>query len=224
MILPRLWPGVCLAMLFLLVSSADAQSTSQLHEDNQEWNDVQFFVPLTKQIDFVLAGTLRIGRDVSRPVDERLGFGFSFKVGKYVTVVPNYLHIGTQPFKNIKLFENRLTLPIIIRFPLGKFRIIDRNQFERRLRRPGVDSTRYRNRLQVEHPIAPDKYKLSLFVSDEVFYDWLVDHWVRNRAAVGITKVFNKNLQGDLYYMRQNDSHSLPGDLNIIGTTLRIRW
>jgi hypothetical protein len=222
MILPRLWCSF--GLLLLLVSVASAQSSRPSQTDNQEWNDVQFVVPLTKQIDFVLVGTLRFGRDWERPVDERLGVGFSFKIGKYLIVTPGYLHIATQPFTNVKQFENRLILPITLRIPVGKFRFIDRNQFERRSRHPGIESTRYRNRLQVEHPIAPDKYKLSLFVSDEVFYDWSLNHWVRNRAAVGVTKVFNKNLQGDLYYLRQNDSHSLPGDLNVIGTALRIRW
>lgn len=224
MILPKLWSGFWLGSLLLLASSAWGQSAALLHTDTQEWNDVQFAVPITKQIDFVLQGTLRFGRDISRPVDERLGFGFSFKIGKYLTISPNYLHIGTQPFANIKQFENRMGLPILVRFPVGKFRISDRNLFERRLRRPGIDSTRYRNRLQVEHPIAPARYQLSLYVSNEVFYDWSVNHWVRNRAAVGVTKVFNKNLQGDLYYLRQNDSHSRPGDLHVIGTALRIRW
>ena len=218
----RSWFSI--GLLLLLASSADAQSISQVETDTQQWNDVQFAVPLNDKIDFVLQGTIRFGRDISRPVDERLGFGFSFKIGKYLTVTPAYMHIATQPFRNVKQFENRLLLPITFRFPLGKFRISDRNGFERRSRHPGVDSTRYRNKLQVEHPIAPNKYKLSLFVSDEVFYDWLVNAWVRNRAAVGVTKVFNKNLQGDLYYLRQNDSHSRPGDLHVIGTALRVRW
>jgi hypothetical protein len=29
--------------------------------------------------------------------------------------------------------------------------------------------------------------------------------------------------QLDLYYLRQNDGVSVPGDLNVIGTTLRFR-
>jgi len=220
----KLWSCFCFGLLLFSAFSANAQSIGQSKTDTQEWNDVQFAVPLSDKIDFVLQGTLRFGRDISRPVDERLGVGFSFKIGKYLTVTPAYMHIATQPFRNIKQFENRLLLPITLRFLIGKFRISDRNGFERRSRHPGIDSTRYRNKLQVEHPIGPDKYKLSLFVSDEVFYDWSVNAWVRNRAAVGVTKVFNKNLQGDLYYLRQSDSHSRPGDLHVIGTALRIRW
>jgi len=32
-----------------------------------------------------------------------------------------------------------------------------------------------------------------------------------------------KNLQLDVFYLRQNDGFSRPGDLNVIGTAWRIR-
>ena len=212
--------------LFALLSLAGSivvAQTPQPETDIQQWNDVQIAAPVTKNIDFNLLGTIRIGRDVSRPVDERIGVGFTFRAGKYLSFAPNYLHIGTQPFAGRKVWESRLTFPATLRFQAGKFRLSDRNQFERRYRHPGTPSTRYRNRFQVEHPIGSDKIKLSLFASDEVFYDWSVDRWVRNRFAAGVTKVLHSNLALDIYYLRQNDGLSRPGDLHVIGTTWRIR-
>ena len=202
---------------------ANGQVTSIPQSDTQNWNDLFLSVPVYGPVDFIIQGTIRNGRDISRPVDERLGIGFSFKIGKYVTVIPNYLRIGMQPFEGRRVFEDRLSIPATVRFPIGKFTFSVRNIIERRLRTPGVDATRYRNRLQIDHPIGPDKHKLSLFVSDEVFYDWSFNAWVRNRAAIGVSKPFNKHVTLDLYYMRQNDSHSFPGDLHIIGTTWRIK-
>ncbi len=191
--------------------------------DNQFWSDFQLVVPVTKQVDFNFLGTFRLGRDFSHPVDERVGAGFSFKFGQHVTVSPNYLHIGMQPFAGRRIWENRLTLPVVLQFKIDKFTLRDRNQIERRYRNSGVKSTRYRNRFQVEHPVGSDKLGLSLFITDEVFYDWTVDRWVRNRFGVGVIKVFNKHFTQDLYYLRQNDGVSVPGDLNVIGTTLRFR-
>lgn len=210
-------------ILLALSSLASAQSIIPLQSDNQQWTDVQLAVPVTKNFDFNILGTLRLGRDISHPVDERVGVGFTFRWGKYFTVSPNYLHIGMQPFRGRRIWENRLTVPVTLRFTAGKFRLSDRNQFERRLRNSGLRSTRYRNRFQVEHPVGPTKWSLSLFIGDEVFYDWTVDRWVRNRFSVGGSKVFNKHFTQDYYYLRQNDGVSLPGDLNVIGTTLRFR-
>jgi Protein of unknown function (DUF2490) len=210
--------ALCL-LCFFVAHNARAQSRT----DNQLWTDVQVAVPVTSTVDFNILGTLRLGRDISRPVDERIGAGFSFKFGKYLTVAPSYLHIGTQPFRGRRVWENRLSLPITVRFNVDKFRLSDRNLFERRLRNSGAKSTRYRNRFQVEHPIGSDKWSLSLFVADEVFYDWSIDRWVRNRLTIGGSKVFNKHFTQDFYYLRQNDSVSVPGDLHVIGTTLRFR-
>ena len=211
---------ICVSLL--LVIPVSAQSFLD-HTDNQQWTDVQLAVPVTAQFDFNLLGTLRLGRDISHAIDERVGAGFTFRLNKYVSVSPNYLHIGMQPFAGRRIWENRLTFPVQIRFNLGDFRLSDRNQIERRFRNNGVKTTRYRNRLQVEHAVGPDGLALSLFVADEVFYDWSIDRWVRNRFYVGGIKVFNKHFTQYFYYLRQNDGVSIPGDLNVIGTTLRFR-
>lgn len=211
-------------MLFLLLVLCGLTSAQIIDRtDNQIWSDVQVAVPMTKDIDFNILGTLRLGRDVSRPVDERLGMGFTFRFGQHISIAPNYLYIATQPIRNRRVWESRLSLPVTLRFNVEKFRVSDRNLFERRIRRPGINSTRYRNRLQVEHPVGPSKLGLSLFVADEVFYDWSIDRWVRNRFSVGGSKVFNKHFTQDIYYLRQNDGVSVPGDLHVIGTTLRFK-
>ena len=217
---PKSSPLTLLCLLCLFVATAFGQTDQT---DNQFWSDVQVAVPVTGHFDFNVLGTLRIGRDFSHPVDERIGAGFTFRAGKYVQISPSYLHIGMQPFPRRRVWENRLSLPVTLRFNAGDFRISDRNLIERRLRNSGVRSTRYRNRFQVDHAIGAKEWQLSLFVADEVFYDWAVDRWVRNRFSVGATKVFTKHFTQDLYYLRQNDGVSLPGDLNVLGTSLRFR-
>ena len=210
-------------LLFVLSGLASGQAVVPPQSDNQQWTDVQVAVPITKAIDFNVLGTLRLGRDISRPVDERIGIGFTYRFGKYVAIAPNYLNIGMQPFEGRRVWETRLSFPTTLRFDIDKFRLSDRNLFERRIRNSGARSTRYRNRLQLEHPVGSKELNLSLFVADEVFYDWSVDRWVRNRFTIGASKVFNKHYTQDFYYLRQNDGVSTPGDINVIGTTLRIR-
>jgi Protein of unknown function (DUF2490) len=213
-----LFSTLCLLCLFVANASAQIDRT-----DNQFWSDYQISAPVTKNFDFNILGTLRIGRDFSHPVDERIGAGFTYRLGTHVTISPHYVHIGMQPVPRRRIWENRLTLPITFRFNAGNFRLSDRNQFERRLRNSGLKTNRYRNRFQVEHPIGDKDWQLSLFVADEVFYDWAIDRWVRNRFLVGGIKVFNKHFTQDLYYLRQNDGVSVPGDLNVLGTSLRFR-
>ena len=207
---------------FLCLSVATA--TAQVdHTDNQQWNEVQFAIPLTSTIDFNVLGTLRFGRNITRPVDERLGLGATFRFGNCVSIAPNYVYIGTQPFRNRRVWESRLSLPVTFRFEAGKFRLSDRNLFERRIRHPGGNSNRYRNKFQIEHPLGAKGWRLAWFLADEVLYDWAINRWVRNRFSAGVIKVYNKHFTQDLFYLRQNDGVSVPGDLNVIGTTLRVR-
>ncbi|HXG91140.1 MAG TPA: DUF2490 domain-containing protein [Blastocatellia bacterium] len=212
-----------LTVIALLVCNAYAQSgNGSPRDDTQWWNDFQVTFPVSKKIDFNLLGGLRLGRDLSHFVNERAGGSFTFKAGKYLSLSPGYLYIATQPVAGRKGYENRLMFAGTMRFPLGRFSVSDRNQFERRFRNP-IDSTRYRNRLQIEHPLKIDSVDLKLFASDEVYYDRSVNRWVRNRFSIGGGKTFNENLTIELYYLRQNDGLTRPGDVHAIGTAFRVR-
>jgi hypothetical protein len=73
--------------IFMAVCVVRAPAQLRVPEtDTQSWNDVQFTVPMTKKVDFVLLGTLRLGDNLTTPVDERFGFGFNYKLNKYVTL------------------------------------------------------------------------------------------------------------------------------------------
>src|SRR5215204_7195125 len=67
--------GACAWLLLLVLSGlASAQTVDQT--DNQVWSDVQVAVPMTKDIDFNILGTLRIGRDVSWQNEESIRMRF----------------------------------------------------------------------------------------------------------------------------------------------------
>lgn len=213
------------ALVIVCASRADvAQPTSKIpKDDTQEWNDIQLAAPLSKKVDFVLQGTVRLGDDVTRPVDERLGVGFVFKVNKHLSLNPFFFHRDARRPNGTPESEDRVTLGATWRFPIRKFSFVERNWIERRWRRPQVDAWRYRIRLQLEHPFKINKAKFTGYVSDEVFYDWSQHDWVRNRLSVGASHAFNEHFTGDLYFMRQNDGRSRPGDITILGSQLKFK-
>jgi len=215
--------ALSLTAILLYTSGLVSAQTRVPKADTQSWNDVQLTIPLSKKVDFLVQGTLRLGGNLSKAVDERWGFGFNYKLSKYVTLNELYFHREARPPNGKPEVEERLTLGVTLRKPIGKFTLIDRNWFERRWREPQVDAWRYRNRLQLEHPFKIQKAKFTWFVSDEVFYDWSLHDWVRNRFAVGASHVFNKHFTLDLHYTRQNDGRTRPGDINVIGTVMRFR-
>jgi hypothetical protein len=213
-----------LVLIGVLMCAVHVTAQSRVPEtDNQSWNDLQITVPMTKKVDFTTQITLRLGDNVTQTADQRWGIGFAFKPNKYLSFAPFYFHREARPPNGRHESEDRLTFGGAVRIPVGKFTVSDRNWFERRWRDPQVAAWRYRNRLQVEHPFQIDKKKFTWFVSGEVFYDWSLHVWPRDRFSGGVSHPFNKHLTLELFYMRQNDSHTRPGDLNIMGSAWRVK-
>jgi hypothetical protein len=63
---------------------------------------------MTSKADFILLGTLRLGRNLARQVDERIGISFSYSPTKSVTLAPSYLHIERQPSAGRGFYEDRV--------------------------------------------------------------------------------------------------------------------
>lgn len=212
----------CGLILFLSGQVAPQSPQSEPREDTQSWNEIELSVPLNKKVDLEFYGQLRVGRHLSHLVDERAGFGFSFKPNKYLTIEPGYRYIAAQPVAGKSTRENRLSLEATVSVPIKGFTISDRNLIDRRLRSSG-NTTQYRNRLQVEHPFTVKSTEFKAFIADEVFYDSVERAWIRNRFSIGVSRKFSERYTGEIYYLRQNDGFSRPGDLNVIGTTFRVR-
>jgi hypothetical protein len=192
-------------------------------EDFQSWNDLQLTVPMSKHVDFVTKITMRFGKNVTRLNDGRFQFGFAFKPLKSLSISPFYWFINARNAAGRFRIEHRLNLAATYRFPIKRFGLIHRSTIERRLRRP-VNTWRYRASLTFEKDI-PKKFipAAKFFVGDEVFYDSATKKFSRNRFSIGIAKTLSKNLSVDIYYMRQNDGFSHPGDLNTIWTAWKVK-
>ena len=67
------------------------------------------------------------------------------------------------------------------------------------------------------------EFKFKPFVADEVWYVGDASAWTRNRLSVGVIKEFNSRFTAELFYLRQNDGRARPGNLNVIGTLLRVK-
>ncbi len=196
---------------------------SPTDDDNQFWGGMQMGLPLRKKIDLVLSGSVRQGRDFSHLVQEQGGAAVMFKWGQFMSVSPTYQFLATQPYPQIHGRENRLSLNVAFSHRWERATIIDINLIEERWRRLLGNSNRYRNRLQLEWPMKLVDFQFRGFVANEIFYDWSVRAWNRNRFFAGISRSLNTKLTLDLFYMKQNARHLLPRDLNVVGATFRVK-
>lgn len=222
-----MWLRAIAAVVMVWSWSVITVAQTPPQDDNQFWNEVQLIKALGKKHDLIFIGVLRVGQDLKRPVDERIGGGLAFKPNKYLTLMPTYLYVDQQPYPGRRISEHRLILNVTGKFNLGKFLFTDRNLFERRARHNSRDFTVYRNRLQIDHPAKLGSFSFKPFVADEVWYSTQQgiagrQGWFRNRISVGIIKQFSERMNAEFFYLRQNDGIARPGDVHAFGTLFRV--
>jgi hypothetical protein len=196
----------------------------QPEEDNQSWNDIQLTLPVNDYFEFNTAFTMRLGKNVTRVNDGRFAFGFTVKPTKALSIQPFYWHIRARNALSRFRTEHRLNLRFVYKFPIKSFGLSHRSWFEYRIRAP-LKAWRYRPSLTFEKNF-PEKWiaKSKFYVTEEIFYDSLLERFSRNRFTIGVNRTISKQVSVDLYYMRQNDGTTRPGDLNVIGTGWRVKF
>jgi hypothetical protein len=213
-----------LLALCFIPQLARGQTKSQYpRNDFQGWMDLVATHPLRENVQLTVNGGLRVSEDAGHLVYRRVGAGLVWKVNKHLTLSPYYNFYDTDSSPIRETRENRIALAATAGGSVGFWRIRDRNIFERRFL-IGGQTWRYRNRLEVARDVRLAHSRLRLFVWDEVFYDSVPRAWARNRAAIGGSKALSRRLSVDLYYLRQNDSHARPGDLNTIAALFHARF
>jgi Protein of unknown function (DUF2490) len=211
------------AILLLSFKVAKSQTLPLANQDDvQSWNDVQLTMPLSKKVDLVTQVTARLGKNISRFNDGRFQFGFAYKPNKAWTIQPFYWFIKARDSRGRLRREDRFNLRIGYKFPIKSFGLSHRSWFEYRKRTTG-NSWRYRPSLTFEKELLK-KFKSKLYITEEIFYDSTLDKFSRNRFTIGINRALTKQLSVDLFYMKQNDGFSRPGDLNVIGVTWKIKF
>ncbi len=205
--------------------------TSAPERDFQIWNDTYLTIPVLKKQDgktsklsVILTGTLRFGRNVTRPVDERVAVGLEFRANKYLTFMPSYLYRADQPFAGRHEYETRLRFDVGLEKKFDSFSIKDRNRIEHRFRNSRSDSTRYRNKFQVIIPFKRSgKEYFEWFVADEPFFEFQSKNWTRNEFSAGIIKKYSKTFSAEYFYMLQNNRGTSFKYVNAIGVTLKFK-
>lgn len=215
-----------LLTLFVFSTAIAAQTT-----DTQSWNDVQLILPLktskdskNKKINDVvlnLDGILRLGRNVSYPVDARFAATLDFRVNSYLKISTGYVYQRFEQIPQRKSFQTRLSIAANLEKKYDSFSFRHRSQFEYRFLNSRPNTEVYRPRFQVAYSLKNHQKELfAPFVSAEPFYDFRQHKWVRKEFYAGISKKLTPRVALDLYYIRVN---SKPVNINALGTNLKIR-
>ncbi len=223
-----------LLVVFSCISTVSSQTSETDNLDNQFWNEMQLVFPLVKKEDesgetidklsLFVNGNLRFGRNISRLTDKRIGFGFDYRLNKYVSFTPSYIYIAQQSAAGVNEYESRLRFAVNLENGWKKFSVDDRNLVECRFRNSRSDSVRYRNRLRFQYPIKKDNKELFVpFAANEIYYDFQAKTFSRNEFSVGANRKLNSNVTADFFYLLRINKRDSPRQLNVFGVNLTIK-
>ncbi len=223
-----------LLVVFSCISTVSSQTSETDNLDNQFWNEMQLVFPLVKKEDesgetidklsLFVNGNLRFGRNISRLTDKRIGFGFDYRLNKYVSFTPSYIYIAQQSAAGVNEYESRLRFAVNLENGWKKFSVDDRNLVECRFRNSRSDSVRYRNRLRFQYPIKKDNKELFVpFAANEIYYDFQAKTFSRNEFSVGANRKLNSNVTADFFYLLRINKRDSPRQLNVFGVNQTIK-
>lgn len=213
-----------LSLLLICAELAWPQSLVPSNHDTQAWPEIYITKDLTER--FALAGfsELHIGNNMTTPVEEQIGAGFSYSPNSFISFVPFYRWIANQSRRDHHTQESRPQLDVIMRIPLlWRFDINDRNRCEFRWI-DGQLSQRYANRMLLEHPLMLKATRVTPFAGVEWFYDTRYSAWNKTRYSAGVHLPINSHMEISPYFLRQNDSRSVPGHVNALAMIWRIEY
>jgi uncharacterized protein DUF2490 len=224
-----------LLTVFLFNTAAiAAQTPTTPNNDFQVWNETTVAFPIVKKegryaksvdrVSLLLLGTLRFGQNRLFPVDERIGFGFDFKLSNYFTFTPSYLYRHVEPGRGRNATEHEIRFEGTFEKTFKSFSIKARPRIEYHVRNSRSDFVSFRNKFTLKVPIkSNDKEIFSPFIAEEPFYDFSAKRWNANEFSAGVSKKLNKTVSAEFFYMLRNVHASLPKTTNAIGVNLRFR-
>ncbi len=177
-------------------------------------------------------------REAGEPVQAEIGPTLDFYVRPWIKLAevnkfdlddtkPRLLTLALGyrylPQANGGAATNRMVPALTARFPVTKRLLLtDRNRFDLDWK-SGDFVWRYRNRVQVEGPIAIGSYHVKAYVSVEPFYQSQYGKWSDTAIYVGSILPIGKHVELEPYYEHQNETGKRPNQqLNQFGLVMNL--
>jgi hypothetical protein len=220
----------------LLMALCLAFSGLSVHAQDQFLPEINFYSKLHSEVRFNFQA--KATREGGEPVQSEIGPSIDFYFPPLIRLAhvtrfdlddaksrPLVVSVGYRylPEANGGAATNRIIPFATSRFPIAsKVLLTDRNRADLDWKSGGF-TWRYRNRAQVEGPVAIRSYHLTPYASAEVFYQSLYGKWSDTAIYAGCLLPIGRHLQLDPYYEHQNNTGKSPNQqLNQFGLILNL--
>jgi len=210
--------SIILAACLVPLSEADAADPWQY------WNEVQLKHALKDSLDMRLKTEQKVRGGLTELFMTNFEVGLMCKPNEHFEFGPLYKYEHEKSSSNIRTDENRFSLEGTFKWSQNNLKFSNRHRISHR-DISGEKSWRYRTRIEVAWPTKIGDFRITPFISEEIFYDSRPDKFNQNRAAVGFSKELSKNTSLELCYLiKSSRSGKDWNETNVIGLTYNIRF
>jgi hypothetical protein len=190
--------------------------------NGQLWLQFDLTAPLTRNIDLTATVVERQGDGLPNPVLWGGGVTAEFRLSRHWSIGGGAYQVQARSATSGQ--RRDLTLPLVYAtgsWIVAGLTLSDRNRLEQVLGAQG-NPWRYRNRLMLRRTLSGARVVRSIFLSDELFYDFDRHHITRNRAQIGLDVAALGPARPQVYLMRQDDASGQPRPLYVLGLGLKV--
>jgi hypothetical protein len=218
-------------VLLLLIGGPAAAQTS-----DEFWPKLKVAIELRTKTRLDIYGEKQNGEDLAR-TQWKIGVMGSYRFKRLLgfhsgdiddeknhimTFGAGYEYLHTNDGGSTKT-ENRLFVQGVPQYFIRPVEVLiqDRSRIEFRWVN-GNYSTRYRNKLTVEHTLKLSRFRVTPYAAGELFYDGRHRSWNQNTYSFGAIFPYKKLLSVDTFFLRQNCTTCTEEHVNALGVTLNV--
>lgn len=197
------------AIFVIMIAAGFSPGRSQA-ADFQYWSGFSVDGAIVGKLRMTAAEELRFSesRNEIYYAQTDLGLNYAFKdwlvVGAaYRQVFEKFSDSNDEDFFEWRQ-EKRPLATLRLSTGIGRFRVIDRQQFEYRFIQEAPQDARYRHRLDIGYQLLSGRCEILPYIADEIFIDITAGQFSRNRFYIGVRGKPLDHLSFDVYYLEQS--------------------
>ncbi len=197
--------------------------------DNKYYSEFVLKHKINDKFDAFFNPELRLNDDMGNLYYYSLRGGATYHAHKNLDLALATRFLQTKD-SNDKWGTDTWYIPEMIIIPkvtLKGFNLSDANKFEYRAIENSTDRWVYRNLATAAYPAKIGNFEFTPYVSEEIYYDCLIEKMNLNWATIGANKKINKNLTVGLYYRNEASRRGVTTKWvtnNILGSNITVEF
>ncbi|MFC1594345.1 DUF2490 domain-containing protein [Candidatus Omnitrophota bacterium] len=193
--------------------------------DFQHWNTDSVSWKIDDDWKLTLEEEFRWGDNARNPYYQHSDLNAAFfGLAQWLDVSASYRQVYEEKGGGWKA-ENRPHMNATVKWKWSDFSFSNRGRFAYRNREDAENFWQFRNKFTIKLPFKLTELEIQPYIANEIFYDFNVNAYKRNRLSGGFAFKLLEHLKAELYYLWQSSEKNDDwNDTHVLGTKFKLSF